>query len=520
MFIDATQLAEDHSVDTDICIIGAGVAGITIAQHLGDTSHRITVIESGGLEYDRDVQDLYAGEYLGRDTFDLRTSRLRFFGGTSNHWAGNCQTLDPIDFEQRPWMPHSGWPITYGELLPFYKTAAEICDLPGPHFDAEYWARLLNFPTTPLSSEKMLHEVLVKSPPTRFGQKYKEALNISDKVTVYLNCNLTSLNTHPSGKTVKTAEAMTLDGKKVTVRSKVLVIACGGIENARLLLHFATRNKAGFEKVADNIGRYYMDHPVAQGGILLTAQAAELGFFNAHAYKSGLPGIRGSARISPRMQKQHEIGNTSFIVSPTGPHHSWAKKSLRAIYRSLKHGHVHDLLGHQLKEAMSGATDDIRAMFSDEDEAYTPYMLTLRPEHAPNPESRVTLTEEKDALGINKVKVDWRLTEFDKRSMEESLKIFAAEAGRLGWGRVKNLLGDDPAWADNMRGGPHHMGTTRMHESPGEGVVDSNCRVHGIDNLYLAGSSVFPTSSCAMPTLTITALAVRLADHLKEELKA
>jgi choline dehydrogenase-like flavoprotein len=147
------------------------------------------------------------------------------------------------------------------------------------------------------------------------------------------------------------------------------------------------------------------------------------------------------------------------------------------------------------------------------------YTMQVRMEQAPNPDSRIMLSDEKDALGVPRTKLDWRLSEFEKRSIRQTHEVIGTEVGRLGLGRIQLsewLLTDEPMWSPTLGGGWHHMGTTRMSDDPKQGVVDSQCKVHGIANLHIAGSAVFPTAGAANPTLTLIAMTLRLSDHIRD----
>lgn len=512
MFIDANEFTEEQQIEADICVIGGGVAGITMAREWAHTNQRIVVLESGRFEIDSSTQALYQGEYLAHDLYDLQSSRLRFFGGTSNHWSGNCQIFPAEELKPRHWIAHSGWPVNSSELAPYYKRAAVICELPAGRFDGAYWARRLGFPLTSLDETRFIHEVLEKSPPTRFGSRYRSDLAKAKNVKVYLNTNLTDFTLAACGDRLSAVTAHTLDGQKLDISAKRFVLACGAVENARLLLNANAGCPQGIGNDHGLVGRYYMDHPIVLAGTLVTPTGtSNMEFYKRHSNEQG-EAVRGLLRVSPLSQLQHKMASACIVVAPKSSR-SWARSSLSALWKAAKQRRIHGLLGHQLSEAWEDSFKEDQDINTN----YSAYSISVRAEQAPNRDSRITLTDERDELGLRRVRVDWRLTKFDRHTMDQALNLFAIEVGRLGIGRVHNELGNDPLWPDKMRGGPHHTGTTRMHDDPGQGVVDRNCKVHSMDNLYIAGSSLFPTSSSSMPTLTIVALALRLAEHLTQE---
>lgn len=515
MLIDANKLEENHTAKTDICIIGAGVAGITIARQLASTGLDIILLESGGLDFSADTQQLYDGDYIAKDIYKLTTSRLRYLGGSSNHWEGNCSPFKPSDFLTRDWIPRSGWPVQYDELAPYYDTAAKLCELQSTQFDAGYWVTHNTFEQAMPGSNLFSHEVVIKSPPTRFGLRYRDDLSRSSNIQLFLNANVTNIVPDNSGNTITRIDCKTLSGKKISVVAKHYVLACGGIENARLLLAANRINPVPLSSTPDNIGRYFMDHAIAQGGSLVCPKGnAKFNMFSQHTVLDGQI-IRGFLRNTPALQKQQKIGDCFLVISPALYLDNYGKRYLRQAKRSIKERDIAALLNHQLTFVKTLANRIIAPLPGNDE--YDVFNITVRPEQVPNPDSRITLMNEVDALGMPKARVEWQLTEMEFRTMHKTLTAFASEAGRLGIGRFRFELGDGPVYPERMNSGPHHMGSTRMSDKPADGVVDKHCKVHGVDNLYIAGSSVFPTSSSSMPTLTIVALAVRLAEHIKQQ---
>jgi choline dehydrogenase-like flavoprotein len=506
MIDDASHILQGETITTDIAIIGGGVAGITIARTLANSRYNITLLESGSLEFDNNVQEMYAGEYQARDSFNLTSSRLRYFGGSSNHWAGNCMTLQDSDFKHRDWIPYSGWPIRKDDLSEYYRQAEKICEIGPSHLDVYNNRQLLPLPDITFDTAKFSHDVMQKSPPTRFGTRYREDIIQAENIHCLLNANVTDIQPDTNGKTISRVQVTTLSGKQFNVVARHYILACGGIENARLLLHANRLHDNSLGNANDLIGRFYIDHPVLFAGLLVTQPDPEImHFFREHPVKNGKT-MRGTIELTAQTQKQLKIANSSIVSVPV----HWLSEQQAARFKKYiepeQEQNTTDMLMNQLRSWLGK-----KKRYSIEH-----HLLVVRSEQSPNPDSRVTLQDEKDKLGIPRSRVEWKLTEFDRRTMEQTLNVFAQEAGRLGVGRVKNILGDEPIWPDFIRGGPHHMGTTRMHDDPKQGVVDKNCRVHGLNNLYVAGSSVFTTSGCSMPTLTIVALALRLAEHLRE----
>ena len=525
MIIDFRSL-ENHSViEADLCIIGAGAAGITVAREFLSSKLRVVVIESGGFELDLGTQSLYRGENVGLDYFPLEAARLRFFGGTTGHWNGQCSPLNEMDFQERPWVPYSGWPIKKAELDPFYQRAHVITGLGSYVYNDDVW-RMLKVDAPHLDPAKLQVRFWQFSRRLRFGQVYRQDMQNAQDIHVYLHANLLNIQTNRDGSVVDNIEIRSLDGKSGKVKAKAFVLATGGIENARLLLLSNRIEPMGIGNRFGFVGRFFMEHPEIDCGIVLPINPVKFLETYRRQWLEDLiywPGLR----ISPERQKEEQTLNCGAMIMYDMDPDSGIKAMID-VARSMKEtGKLPDQLWRKLWSILTDL-DDVAAgaysYFVDKKEPLgKPKLVRIVgiTEQAPNPQSRVSLSDEKDRFGLNRPRLDWRLTELDKRGLSLLPKLLGTELGRLNLGRVRLadwLQSNGFEAAKGLQGGYHHMGTTRMSDDPKKGVVDRNCRIHGNANLYIAGSSVFPTSGYTMPTLTIVALALRLADHLKARL--
>lgn len=520
MFIDARTLAKGHQAEADLCIIGAGAAGITLARELANTSSRIVVLESGGLQPSDEVQRLAEGEIAGQPYRPLVITRLRGFGGSTNHWAGACRPLDAIDFEQRDWVPHSGWPITRVALDPFYIRAHEICGLGPYRYDPANWQSPAA-PPLPFSGSSVQTSFFQFSNKRRFGEIYRAELERAPNIDFYLNATVLELQTAAQPNAVRSVQAGTLNGSRFSVSARYVVIACGGIENARLLLLSNSIQKAGLGNQHDLVGRYFMEHPHVHSGIFLPAEKRPpLGLYREQDIRGTM--VKAALTIGEERMRQERL--LGFSVTLT-PYELAGAESIDYLKERIAAGEVppkHTLwhLKRIFGDAGELMRDAYRNMTGSEDPRSGTFRLHVRAEQSPNPESRVVLSTERDALAQPKGKLIWRLTALDKHSMRRSEEIIAQALGESGLGRLKiELDPSDDVWPPELAGGAHHMGTTRMHIDKHQGVVDDNCKMHSVANLYVAGSSVFPTVGFSNPTLTIVAMTLRLADHLKGVLK-
>ena len=536
MLTDLNTLENGQELQADLVIVGAGAAGISLALEFLHSHHRLLLVESGNLDADADTQSLDEGSVIGLTYPPLEAARARYFGGTTNMWTGWCKPLDPIDLRARPWLGMAGWPIAREELQPFYVRAQQVVEAGPYRYDLAQWVEAVG-EVDDMSVARLEQTFWQKSPPTNFGRRYLEPLRKAANITVLLNANLTSIQTVGEQGVVESVELRTIAEKSVQARASCVVLACGGLENPRLLLGAVPGYPKGIGNEYDLVGRYFMEHPAWAVGTTLPTEPYTLvdRYYRHHA---GGHLHRSGWRFVEPEQERLGVQNCSLALVIEGFEQGGVQAAGK-LWRNLSHGKVTAEDGDRIVTVLGDLGSITESLFRkymlrrrvNRPPERLALMATLDPK--PDPDSRVTLTAERDALGMPRVQLDWRLTESDERSMAVLARRVADELTRLGHGRVRlhpalqepgggwaragNLIGYDMTLdAPPMHISWHHMGTTRMAASPREGVVDADCRVHGTANLFVAGSSVFPTSGNANPTLTIVALALRLADHLKE----
>ena len=530
MFIDARQVPNDARIDADVCIIGAGAAGITLARELVGTSMRVVLLESGGLEPDPETQSLYEGRNIGFRYFDLDRLRLRYFGGTTNHWTGSCRPLDPLDFEARPWIPDSGWPIGRAELDPFYARAHTVCQL-GPYDYAPESRETKDGPRLPLNGDAVVTAIHYRSPPTRFGQVYRQAIEGAANIQTYLFANVIDIGTSENAKTATHVGVATLANNSFRVAARVFVLATGALENARLLLASSKVQSTGLGNQYDLVGRFFMEHLNSEASLfLLSNQNVRLERYLPTA-TSAAPGSTGEAvaflHLSPAAQRKERLLNARALFRPG---RAWP--GVLATSEGLRG------LASNQRPAVTGAAETFMKHVHDvivdiDNVAVASYLRLFRYprvfnviyqiEQVPNRDSQVTLAPERDRLGMPRIQLNWRFTDLERQTLHRFSRMVAEEFGKAGIGRIR-MMPDDPktGWPSierPLQGTWHQMGTTRMHDDPRHGIVDRDCRMHSTSNVFVAGSSVFTTGGCSNPTLTIVALALRLADHLKQRLR-
>ena len=512
MFADARRLPDQSTLEADLAIIGGGVAGITLARALAGSGISICLVEAGGLEPDPEVQSLYEGENTGID-YSPSATRMRLFGGSSNHWGGYCRPLDAIDFAKRDWVPYSGWPITVDDLTSYYQPAAEIVEIdPGRFDDSTYWQRMTGEEIPELATGRMQLKFVHFSPPTRFGSRYRDDLQRAGNISILLNANVTQISATADARSVQHLDIRTLNGRRHKVKARRYVLAAGGLENARVLMLSDNAVPAGLGNQNDLVGRFFMEHP-HMGGFaeMVVADLRRLPKLLRERIEVEGRLAKAAFNPSPSFLRQQRLLNATFMMGVAG------KYSAAHIAPQTASGDDAPRLD-MLLAARHFLRDDVELAMPEGDTGIGVWLgIGGSCEQAPNPDSRVSLSTQRDALNLPRIKLNWRLTDQDRLSFYRHLEALALEFGAMGIGRLRMRIADPTQWPQPLGGGSHHMGTTRMCDDPGQGVVDRNCKVHTVDNLFVAGSSVFPTSGVSNPTLTIVALTLRLADHLRRQ---
>jgi choline dehydrogenase-like flavoprotein len=530
MIADARLFDDGSSVTADVCIAGAGAAGIAIARELIGSNLEVYLVEAGGERPDPATQALYRGRNVGLRYAPLHTSRQRCFGGTTHDWTGRCRPLDPIDFEARDDVAYSGWPFDRAHLDPFYRRAHELLELGPMRYDTSDWPD--RGAVLELSSHAVRSTLFQYSPPTNFAKTYRAELAGAANLHTWLHASVVEIETNAAGDRVTRLSLATPQRRRLFVSAKVYILAAGGIENARLLLLSSAGRRPGLGNDYDLVGRFFMEHPqLYVGPFTPSASWPALDLYTVpHGFEFERPDpVVAGLSPSAELMTSEKLLNASLGFCIRKAHQArpeyWSDgvTSLEHLVDAARRGEAPEHPGRYLFHSIVGALPIARSCLARLPRRRpSPLVARLTLEAAPNPDSRITLSARRDALGLPKVDLDWRLSERDRRSALRFLEIVRGVIRDSGLGEVQvhvDLAARDRSdWPLSIAGLHHHMGTTRMHVDPKLGVVDEHCRVHSIQNLYIAGSSVFPTSGYANPTLTLVALALRLADHVKAQL--
>ncbi|MBW4524032.1 MAG: GMC family oxidoreductase [Phormidium tanganyikae FI6-MK23] len=531
-FNDLRTLENHQVIETDLCIVGSGPAGLSIAKEFAGTNIQVLVVESGGKAEDPDTQSLYEIENVGVPRqLDQDVIRYRILGGTSHIWTGRCAPFDDLDFQQRSWVPHSGWSIARRSLDSYLERAGENLGI-GPHcYDERLWEQFkVSRPASSLN-ETVLKPVFWQfskhytNPyePARFGQGFMP--DDVPNINVLMNANVTHLSTNAAGTRLESIEVTSLNGKQATVKAKAIVLCCGGIENARLMLASNRIVPYGVGNQNDLVGRFLMDHPGCVLGSFDPISAKKVRDRFGHYWLDNTKGrhvyLHGIA-LSHKLQEKEQLLNcAAYLETVTAEDDPWG--AIQGLKASLKNGKI---TPQAYRSAIALLTQPHAVGYG----LYRRYLknrptinkaerveLFCHVEQRPDPDSRVTLSDKFDRLGMPLSRLNWKISEQERQSVRRLAHLICDEFDRLDLPKpvLSDWLEQKEGWEPNFSDRAHPTGTTRMSNDPKQGVVDANSQVHGVDGLFVAGSSVFPTAGYANPTLMIVALSLRLADWLK-----
>ena len=541
MHIAGDTLSNDQLCEADVCVIGAGPTGIACALELIQAGVSVCLLESGDSEREATVaRDQDRGQLPeGSKYYEPEIIRARAVGGTSTLWDAGVEPLnrgaryipfDEVDFETRSSIPHSGWPISRQQLDPYYRRAQSYAGI-GPYdYNISTWSG----DTQPFQ----LDETLVRSGVFQFGSAdtyyklHRATLCSAESVKLYTRTTALELRATPGGERVNEVRARASGGAMLEVRARTVILAMGALENIRLLLCSQDSDPAGLGNRRGVVGRYFVDHPLVSAGAIVPRDP---GFFEESQFydwrsMSGTT-VCGHLKLGAKTMRDEKVLGVGSMLVPRSDHSPLVGvQSARAVLSSFRDKRppsasdvlrapqaileIPSILQRRKAESLGVNLPINRGGWSRMPSALPlirSFDVVWATEQAPSPEHRVELSEEKDAFGTPRIRINWSWSELDQHCLKNAQEIFADAFSSAGFASFEPRRSDGELVmrAPTMH---HPMGGTRMSSDPEQGVVDARCKVFDTENLFVAGGSVFPTGSFANPTLTMMATGVLAAE--------
>ena len=526
-FINANQLKQNANIQTDICIIGSGAAGLAVAHGLNHTNLRVLILEAGGLKYEHELHTDYEYDFPNWFRGEWAATRTRAIGGTTIAWYGRCTQMEPINFEERDWVPNSGWPIDVAEIDQYKRQALEFLHVPEPAgIDPDFWGH--NITREAFRNGDLEPRNFIWSDPTDMSVIHGRWLKKSPNISLYYYAFAQEIEPSPNNDHAERVLVKSLNGSEFQVEASTIIVAGGTVENCRLLLLSQKNSQHGLGNEYDNVGRYYMDHPRIEGESRITINKSLPNWENIYQFLDETDTPYGVLQyilaMSEDFQKEHELLNHCTMVRPVFYEmRSNSYLAAKRIFHAAKDRSLSDLHTIDALKAAYGfrnlvSTGIKKAMGAPLTISHMELIDQL--EQEPNRHSRVTLNQRKDRFGQPLTNIEWHIDDSTTHSLRVFHQLIADHLQQNNLGTLDSPLLKDPDHVPDYTDACHPAGTTRMSATPKDGVVDKNCLVHGYDNLYVTGGSVFPTSGHENPTLTIVALGLRLADHIKQTVRS
>jgi choline dehydrogenase-like flavoprotein len=543
MFKNASELPTGESVEAEVCIVGAGPAGLTVASELEGFGCKVVMLESGGFQRRRKLRQLNEGETAGDGYHDPRWGRERRLGGSANRWlielangkmGARFAPLDRIDFEKRDWMPGSGWPINRADLDPFYRRAGAYCGVDLDKYDRLAW---------PETAGDAIETGLLETGIYQFGRQERwtkgltELVGKSSSIDAILGASVVEIEMNETGELVIGVKAVDDAGRSIAVRAKQFVLAVGCIETSRLLLNSRSVHTNGLGNGNDVVGRYFMDHPQSYLNVFRPSNPNVFNTFGAYdIHLKGETAVMAKLVLSQETLAREHVPNSCHLLFPRRDHFlSPAFQSFFSLALDFKRRARPKNVGQHFINIAKGIRDLIPiagwfvqgtahyphlskggwSNLSQKNDLFESFEIWSLYEQTPDPANRITLIDRRDYIGTPLVKIDWRFTERDRQGVRRVRELIAQDIESTGLGKV--------AWSPDLYSIPssvHPTGGARMGTDRRTSVVSPDLNVHGVPNLFIAGSATLPTGGYVNPTLTVLALACRIADRVKRDLSS
>jgi choline dehydrogenase-like flavoprotein len=520
MLSDLEEFDDDVTCQGDVCVVGGGAVGLVVAVQLSRMGKRVILLEGGGVGLEERSQALHRTITAGHPAKRKDFGRYRVLGGTTIHWAGGVVPLNPIVFEDRAWVTDAKWPFTIAELDPYHLKAYELIGLENVELDdSKIWRKIGVDPDLGPDLGMMLTRW---TPRRNFARVFKKEIDGPGNLRAFVHANVTGFSLDETGQKITSVKARSFNGKQITVNAKSVVLACGTIEIARLLLQ-PSGNDVPYPWQANPwIGRGFIDHIDRNAG---TVEILDKSAFHKIFDSVIVNRLKYSPRINLNTDVQRKQGTLDIAAnfnfeSMTLQHLVNIKYFIWSIIDGRMPDQIWRLPIHVM--AVMKITFPIAFRYLMDHRLYKPasgtVYLRLTSEQIPNPASCVRLVDEKDELGMRRIEVDWKFDGREIRTFAIFSRLIRDAMRERGIAEITldpDLENESQAYFEKVVDGNHHMSTARIGNTADEGVVDSDLRVHGTENLYVAGAAVFPASGFANSTLTSLALGLRLCDHLE-----
>lgn len=515
MIIQGKSLDGNSSLHADYCVVGSGMGGSATVYKLARAGKDVLLVEAGNTSEIPSYRSApVTAEHTGRP-FGMPVTRCIELGGTSNLWHGVCTPLEDIDFERRPWLSDTGWPIRRADLEPFYVEAARLfgherlsgLQPNGVSSAVQHALREVDFDPSILLPKLLEY----RTPPFRWKQAL---LDLAKSVKLRCLLDAAALEAVPSesGTHITHLKAATSKGC-LRVEANTFIISAGALETPRLLLNSRSRHARGVGNDRDLVGRHLMDHPSGPFAMLRFNSPLRATAYSGLPLEDGERHLMAALTVRPERQRTRAVPNHYFLIRPcVGPTH--VEHNLRTSFVAARR--IRNFTPRQVAGILTTPNLLYRILVEKcKVPAWYRYgELFYFAEQLPNRDSRVSLSpQSRDASRYPIASIHWQPLARDIRSLSD----FARDVLSLGFNSKQYHTNPDGVvgeWTEQYTSAAHHLGTARMASDPSRGVVNANLRVFGIDNLYVCDGSVFATSGSANPSLTITALGLRLGDHL------
>jgi choline dehydrogenase-like flavoprotein len=507
-----------------VAVVGGGIAGILLAHRLTDDPDcRVLLLEAGGDGIEPAMQETYEADVVGLPYTGHTEGRFRAFGGSSLRWGGGMFPFRSIDFETREWVPYSGWPIQESDLSPHYRAVQQAMGLNELPFDGRFLAAV--GADAPSFEDSALVYRFAKWAPFRMrnlAATLGRTLLGRKNLRLVRGATATSVELDPEGGEVGHLVLRLRDGTRVRAVARQYVVCGGGIESPRLLLASRSVAKEGVGNRHGVVGRYFQDHFSTFAGVFRPDDRKRFLQWAEPYFRQGTQHSM-KLELADEAQRIRQVlnGHLHFVFeAPPDSGFAYVRSLLRRRQAGSKGlgrvppgrlaADMFDLVRLAWRSKAAGRRGAPRGC---------EFRVLIDTEQAPNPDSRLALTDRLDAAGMPRLGIDWRSTDLEARTLQAVADTFDGECARLGLGHVAwHPETRTQEWVQRTSDAYHHTGATRMGTDPRTSVVTRDLQVHGVHNLYVASGSVLPTNSGSGPTMTVMSLTLRLAEHLLRRL--